>query len=42
MFEAIPKKKGSGSEASPAYTGYAYYNQHFQIEKELKDLEPEE
>lgn len=42
MFEAIPKKKGSFSEASPAYTGYAYCIQLFQIEKELKDLEPEE
>jgi len=42
MFEAIPKKKGSCSEKSEAYTGYSYCNQLFQIEKELKDLEPEE
>jgi len=42
MFEAIPKKKGSCSETSEAYTGYSYCNQLFQIEKELKDLEPEE
>jgi len=42
MFEAIPKKKGSCSETSEAYTGYAYCNQLFQIEKGLKDLEPEE
>jgi len=40
--EAILKKKGSCSETSEAYTGYSYCNQLFQIEKELKDLEPEE
>lgn len=42
MFKAIPKKKGSCSETSEAYTGYAYCTQLFQIEKGLKDLEPEE
>lgn len=42
MFEAIPKKKGSCTETTPAYQGYAYCNQLFQIEKGLKELSPEE
>ena len=42
LFEAIPKIKGSCTETSPAHIGYAYCNQLFQIEKDLKDLEPEE
>lgn len=42
LFEAIPKKKGTASEGAPAYTGYAYCNQLFQIESELKELVPEE
>lgn len=42
MFEAIPKKKGTATEQAPACIGYAYCNQLFQIESELKDLEPEE
>ena len=42
MFEAIPKKKGNEAQASPASTGLAYCDQLFQIEKTLKDMEPEE
>jgi transposase len=42
MFEAIPKAKGASAKASPAYIGYAYCEQLFQIEKTLKDLKPEE
>lgn len=42
IFEAIPKKKGTCSESAPAYTGYTYCNQLFQLERELKELVPEE
>lgn len=42
MFEAIPKTKGASAKASPAYIGNAYCEQLFQIEKSLKDLQPEE
>lgn len=42
LFEAIPKKKGKETQASPASVGLAYCNQIFQIERTLKDLEPEE
>ena len=42
MFEAIPKAKGASAKATPAYTGYAYCEQLFQIEKTLNDLQPEE
>ncbi|WP_394525916.1 IS66 family transposase [Lacrimispora sp. JR3] len=42
MFEAIPKTKGASAKASPAYIGYTYCEQLFQIEKTLKELQPEE
>ena len=42
LFEAIPKKKGKETQASPASVGLACCNQIFQIERTLKDLEPEE
>lgn len=42
MFEAIPKKKGDETQSSPAKVGLAYCDQLFQIEKTLKDMEPEE
>nr|WP_279221916.1 transposase [Lacrimispora algidixylanolytica] len=42
MFEAIPKTKGASAKTSPAYIGYAYCEQLFQFEKNLKDLKPEE
>lgn len=42
FFDALPKKKGASAEASPAYIGFTYCEQLFQIEKTLKDLQPEE
>lgn len=42
MFEAIPKKKGNEAQQSPASIGLAYCDQLFQIEKDLKDMTPEE
>lgn len=42
LFEAIPKGKGNSTETAPAYKGFSYCNQLFEIEKELKDLDQEE